>query len=361
MTIDKKRPRVAIDFSTAGKGGGPFTSSTRIVNSELKSKYEFHQLSYKIELGRRISLRRIFDLRNQLKYIKPDIVHFTGLQLAGFHIIIACWLAGIKNTVVTVRGFSGDALDVNFFLRMILTIIIEPLTLLLSKRIYGVSKYVVSRKMIRLFSYKCYGAIYNFPPLINDNTKPYSIREDLGLSKTDVVAVSVARITKDKGYHILEVVIKSTANLNNLKYVIVGDGNYLESFKENLRDLIQDKRVFVLGFRSNVQQILKECDFFILPTLHETLSVALLEASVAALPMIASNTGGVPEIVIDEYNGLLVTPGCILELKNAVQRLYNSSQLRTLFGKNAIINLNNRFTQKKIEDDIDKVYKSLLV
>ena len=83
------------------------------MNSNLKSDFDFEILHYKTELGGKISLKRIFDLVSQIKRIKPDIVHFTGLQLSGFHIAVACKLAGIKDNILTIRGTSWDMLEFN--------------------------------------------------------------------------------------------------------------------------------------------------------------------------------------------------------------------------------------------------------
>lgn len=356
----KKKPLVVMDLSSSGKGGGPFTSSTRVMDSGLKEKYDFKAISYKTELGRFISIRRILDLRRQLIELKPDIVHFTGLQLSGFHMAVACKLAGIKNTVVTVRGFSGDAINFNPVKRYLLTFILEPLTLLMAKRVFGVSRYVVSRKMINLFSYKSCGCIYNFPP---DPYKPdgkSDIRQELGVAPTDILAVSVARITEDKGYHILSEAILQFANEPHLKFLIVGKGDYLPVMKEKLKEQIERGQVVLLNYRDDVQHILYGCDFFILPTLHETLSVALLEASMEGLALIASDTGGVPEIVENKYNGLLVPPGDVRALIVAINTLYRDEKLRKSFAENAKKRVVERFNKKRIEEQIDKVYLELI-
>lgn len=356
-----KKPLVAMDLASNGEDGGPFVSNYRVMNSNLKSRYDFKPIIYRTELGRGISIKRIRDLRNQLIQIKPDIVHFSGLQLSGFHIILACKLAGINRTVVTIHGFSGDAIDFHPLKKMLLTYIIEPFTLLLSNKIYGVSEYVVSRQMVRMFSNKCCGVIYNFAPSpyksINGHT---GIREELQLCSTDILAISVARITKDKGYHILETAISRFRNEETLKFIIVGKGNYLEEMRENLKDQISRRQVYFLGYRDDIQRILHDCNFFILPTLHETLSIALLEASVEGLALIATNTGGVPEIVENGYNGLLVPPGNIDALAEAIDFLYKESTKRQLYSLNASERIRGRFSNALIENKIDQVYQSLL-
>ncbi len=358
--MKNNKPIVAIDLPIDGKGGGLYMSNLRVMNSSLNQHYEFKSFVYDSRLGKGISIKRIFDIKKQLKEINPDIVHFAGLQLAGFHMALACKLAGIKNTVVTVHGFSGEAIGFNPLKKIILTYLIEPLTLLLSKKIYGVSEYVVSRKVVRLFSYKCLGVIYNFPPALHITTNKNSIREELGLSSEAIIGVSVARITKDKGYHILDEAILNFKDQKNLKFIIVGQGDYLETMTDKLRDQIKNKQVFLLGYREDIDTILSGCDFFILPTLHETLSMALLEASMQKLALIASKTGGVPEIIEDNNNGLLVPPGNVQALANAILKIHNDHKMRDHFGENAYKRVKEKFSIKNIEFKIDKVYQTLL-
>lgn len=356
----KSKPLIAMDLATSGFDGGPYISTVRVMNSNLKEKYDFISFSYKTELGRGISIKRILDLRKQLRQINPDIVHFSGLQLSGFHIAVACKLAGIRRTVVTIHGFSGDALDISRIKKSLLTFIIEPLTLILSKKNYGVSEYVVSRKMVRIFNRKCLGSIYNLLPFPYNDEKLFSLREELGIASTDILVVSVARIRKDKGYHILDQTISKLSNDLKLKFIIVGDGDYLLEMRRRLKVQESNGQVFFLGYRKDIQRILKDCDIFVLPTLHETLSIALLEASIESLALIASNTGGVPEIIEHGYNGLLVSPGSVDELKDAIDLLSKNAHLRKKFAQNAEIRVKEKFSSKIIESKIDAVYKGLL-
>lgn len=344
-----------------GGGGGPFTSTTRIMNSKLKEAYDFKTIYYRKELGSGISIKRIKDLVNQLKEIKPDIVHFTGLQLSGFHLAIACKVAGFKNTVVTVRGFSGDALYFNAIKKTIVSYILEPITLFLSKRVIGVSNYVVSRKVIQLLASRRSIRIYNFPPEpIKILSEEENIRDELNISSSDIIVVSVARIIRDKGYHILDEAILNFKNYKNIKFVIVGDGAYLDLMREKLKDQIDNKQVFLLGYRKDVNQILQMCDVFVLPTLHETLSVALLEASQAGLALIASNTGGVPEIVENNFNGFLFTPGSVKELTAAIFKSCSNKNLTKTFGNNARLRVSEKFSSHEIVAKLDAVYRGLL-
>jgi len=353
-----KKPVIAMDLSSTGIGGGPFTSTLRIINSGLKDKYDFKIIHYRTELGRGISIRRIVNLVDQLNQIKPDIVHFSGLQLSGFHMAVACFIAGIRNTLITIHGTSADAIYFPRLKKLISVYLFEYLTLILSRKNCSVSDYVTT-KINRCFIRKSVGTIYNFPPMpINYSS---TIREELGLDKTDIIIVTVARIIKDKGYHVFDEAILKLKDITNLKYIVVGNGDYLPEMKCKLKNQIDNKQIFFLGHRDDVQQILKGCDIFVLPTLHETLSIALLEASVEGLALVASNTGGIPEIIEHEYNGILVEPGNVDELVKAIELLAKDQQLRSHLAQNAICRIGQKFSHEIIEAKIDKVYQSLLV
>jgi len=356
------KPVVAMDLSSTGAGGGPFVSNQRVMKSGLQKKYDFRVLVYRTEIGRFISIRRILDLRRQLLKIKPDIVHFAGLQLSGIHMAIACRLAGIRKTVVTVHGSSIDAMTIGPLRRAIMGYMLEPITLLLSKRAYGVSRYVASRGFMGRFAKGSCPYIYNIPPgeqafVASDRTK---LRQSMGIAATDTVVVSVGRIIRDKGYHILDEAILKCTDLSKLKFVVVGDGAYLSEMKEKLSSLTATGCVFFTGYREDVASILDAADVFVLPTLHETLSIALLEASRAGLALIGSNTGGVPEIVEHGENGFLVAPGDADDLANAIRRLHEQPCLRKKFGDAARKLVDRKFCPRVIESQIDAVYQELL-
>lgn len=360
LNREVKRPIVAIDLSTKGQGGGPFVSTNRIINSELRKKYDFRILRYDVGLGRGISLKRILDLKKQIKSISPDIVHFTGLQLSGFHLAVACKLANIRRSVVTVRGFSGDSIDFHPLKRFLLTFVLEPVTLALTAKVYGVSKFVANRRIIRFFSKKSFGHIYNFPPKPKKKYSKEEARKVLGLRHSDIVVVSVGRINKEKGYHVLESAIKGLSNEENIVFVIAGEGDYLSQMKINLEKQVLENKVKLLGYRDDIEVINAAGDIFVLPTLHETLSLALLEASQSKLPLIASNTGGVPEIVIPGLNGLLVEPGSSSQIEEAIRKLVEDPKLRRTFGEAAYERLLKEFDSSKIVESIDNVYLELL-
>jgi glycosyltransferase involved in cell wall biosynthesis len=355
--MDHKKLIVAMDISSK-RIGGPYNSTINLINSSLKNKVDFRLFDYNTALGRFVSIRRILNLARQLRKIKPDIVHFSGLQLSGFHIALACKLAGIKKSIVVIHGSSTEALNIGIFKKNILEFL-EIITLWLVTTYYGVSKYSSLLPITKKFRNKSSGHIYNLPPAVNEYEEKY-FRRDFGFSNDDIVVVSVGRITKDKGYHILQRAIASMDDMRQIKFLIVGDGGYLDEMRQLLSVQVEQNKVFFCGYRDDIGRILPICDIFVLPTLHETLSIALLEASIYNLPLIASNTGGVPEIIEHEYNGLLVTPGNPGEVVDAIKKLAVNKEIRREMGLNAHQRMIDKFSPDRTLDKVYSIYKSLL-
>jgi len=285
-------------------------------------------------------------------------MHCSGLQLQGFHLVVAAKLAGVKKIIVHIHGFSGDSLEIGIFKKTIMSILIEPITMLLATKIYCNSNYSFQRRAIKVFNKKSIGWIYNFPPLAAKYN--INIRQALGINRNDFVVVSAARITLDKGYGVFSKVIKQFSSHRGIKFILLGDGSYLDTLKNELKPQIDNNQLFCLGHRNDVQEILKECDAFVLPTLHETLSNVLIEASIEGLPLIASDTGGVPEIVEGNYNGILVKPGYVKGFVSAIQLLQSNDQLCKYFSQNAKQRVADKFSQSKIEKKITVLYNSVI-
>ena len=352
--------RIAIDLANDGAGGGPYTCTLRLVESELNQNYEFIIINYDNTLGKWISIKRILNLRNQILKAQPDIVHYTGLQLSGFHMAVACLLAGKRKTIVSVHGFSGEAIYFNKIKKFFVTFLFEPLTLLLSSKVVGVSQYVHSRPLIKTFARNKSNFIYNLPPLPNKLCEPLKLREKYNWNNNEIIIVTVARITKDKGYEVLTDAILKFESLETIRFVIVGDGEYLEEMKVRLQEYTKTKQVIFLGYQKNVQSILNESDIFILPTLHETLSVALLEASSSGLALLGSNTGGVPEIIEDNINGFLLEVGNSMDIIEKIQFFSKNRDCIKKFGTEAQRKISQKFNSSNIVKDWTKLYESLI-
>jgi glycosyltransferase involved in cell wall biosynthesis len=145
------------------------------------------------------------------------------------------------------------------------------------------------------------------------------------------------------------------------RLVIVGEGGGIAKLKSRALELGVAEKVTFLGQRLDVADLLAKFDLFVLPSLREGLPNALIEAMAMGLPVIASNVGGIPEIVRHEDTGLLVAPGSPKALSTAVCRLWQDPALRTNLGLSARDCIVRRFGSVSREvSETESVYLRLI-
>ncbi|BAZ30897.1 group 1 glycosyl transferase [Cylindrospermum sp. NIES-4074] len=172
--------------------------------------------------------------------------------------------------------------------------------------------------------------------LPNPTELPVQIPERLNVKK--VTLLFCGRVGQRKGAFDL---IRAFANLpSTLKkrsdLILAGDGD-LEEAKNLVASLNLGEQITFLGWVNSAQRdkLLSKSDVFILPSYNEALPMAILEAMGWGLPIISTPVGGIPELVISHKNGLLVAPGDVEQLSEAMQSLIENETLRLSLGKAA--------------------------
>lgn len=186
-------------------------------------------------------------------------------------------------------------------------------------------------------------------------------RKELGLAPNSIIAVTVAVLREPKGIQFMLQAMAQLRETNpNLQYLVVGDGEYGPALKEMARSLGLGNRVVFVGQRKDIPEILAVCDFFILPTLTEALPTVLMEAMAARKAMIASNVGGVPEMIQDGVNGRLLPPGDVPALVTACAQLADDSALRNAWGTAGQAICQEKFNIERQIVSLENLYASLI-
>ncbi len=141
--------------------------------------------------------------------------------------------------------------------------------------------------------------------------------------------------------------------------VIVGDGPLRRRVDALVRRRGLGDRVRVLGFREDVTQLLASADVFVLPTHWEGMPLAVIEAMMAGLPVVASRVGGIPEAVQDGVTGFLVPPRRADVLAKALENLRDPERRRWM-GEEARRVARERFTVSRMTQETLAVYEDLL-
>lgn len=170
----------------------------------------------------------------------------------------------------------------------------------------------------------------------------------------------VARLESQKGH---ETLLRALALLDDLAWelVLVGEGSLKTYLMDLARILNIRERVNYLGARQDIPVILHDTDIFVLPSLWEGLGIVVLEAGASGVPVIASNVGGIPEMVVDKETGLLVPPGDVEALSHALRELLQDPERAREMGTAARARVEQHFALPQTIEKYRNVYESLNV
>jgi glycosyltransferase involved in cell wall biosynthesis len=158
-------------------------------------------------------------------------------------------------------------------------------------------------------------------------------RAGMGATPDETVVLCVARMTPQKGHAVLLDAIAGLPASPPVRAVFAGDGDLRPGLEARAREAGVADRVHFLGVRSDVPDLMRGADIVALPSLHEGFGLVLAEAMASGLPVVASDTGPVPEIVEHGRTGILFPPGDSRALSAALGRLRESESERAAMGQ----------------------------
>lgn len=155
------------------------------------------------------------------------------------------------------------------------------------------------------------------------------IRKKLKVASGGILFISVGRFVLEKGHSfLLEAFSQVSHSHPNVFLAMVGDGPLRDQLETLANGLMISNRLIFVGLRDDVTDLLKSSDIYVQPSLSEGLSLALLEALAAGLPIVATRIPGFLSILESEKTALLVPPANAHELAAAMQRLILDGDLR---------------------------------
>jgi glycosyltransferase involved in cell wall biosynthesis len=192
--------------------------------------------------------------------------------------------------------------------------------------------------------------------LINRQTA----RKQLGIGDDELVIGTVSRVTPKKGIEdALTAIAELKPDFPSVRYLVVGDGVGLEPCKALASTLGISDRVSFLGYQTEVGNFLPAMDLFLFPTHKEAMGIALVEAMAAGLPCVATNVGGIPEVVT-EQTGRLVPSKDPSALARESAALLRDPNLRQTMSKAALMRCQEFFSAQSMERQTEAVYQRLL-
>jgi glycosyltransferase involved in cell wall biosynthesis len=190
-----------------------------------------------------------------------------------------------------------------------------------------------------------------------------AIRQMIGIPNGAMLVGTIANLFPRKGYEVmlraLPAIIRKVPTVH---YVIVGsdEGNYADRLKRLARELKIADRVHIIGFQDPVQPVLASLDLYVHPALMEGFGIAVVEAMAMGKAVVATTTGGLPEVVAQGETGLLVPPGDIEALAATVVALLEDPVRREEMGRSGSARAHERFSLDASVVHMEQLYSEVL-
>ncbi len=190
-------------------------------------------------------------------------------------------------------------------------------------------------------------------------TPPCTLRNDFGIPAGAFLIGVVARLEAEKGHRFLiEAMPAVVAAAPNAWLAIVGEGSLADELRAQAAALpapARDRIVFT-GRRDDISAVTADLDLAVLPSLREAQGISILEAMAHRKPVVASRVGGVPEVITDGVDGLLVPPADPGALVGAIARLAGDEDLRRRIAEAGFQTVRDRFSIDSMVRRIEEVY-----
>jgi glycosyltransferase involved in cell wall biosynthesis len=266
-----------------------------------------------------VDIRRLFRLARLIRRWRPDVVH-TQLSYANIVGILAARLAR-RPVVASIQNVTTDQTRLDTPKRLL-----QGLALRLAERTIVVAQTAVeeSRRNFLLPPDRLV-VIPNAidlrrlePPPRFDRTAK---RQELGVAADAEVLCVIARLDPYKGHrYLLEAAAKLASRRPAACYLLVGTGPVEAALRAQASTLGLEDRVHFLGIRPDVPEILAASDLFVLPSLNEGLSLAILEAMALGVPVVATAVGGAADVLVHGETGWTVRPSDPTALAQAIDQ-----------------------------------------
>ena len=310
--------------------------------------------------GRRVSLggdlKAFISLVNEIRDFKPHVIH-THTAKAGFLGRIASIVS--MQSSIRVHTFHGHLLNGYFgpFKRS-LVVIAEKFLASSTHQLLAVGDKVRQDLLNAGIGTKDKFGL--MPPGLAIGVLPdrQESRIALTLPANSLQCAFIGRVTQIKRPdRFLDVVSEIKKRGVILDFFIAGDGELLDMCRERIKR--EDLPVTILGWQSDIERVLSSADMVVLTSDNEGTPLSLIQAGMAGLPVVTTNVGSVPEVVLDGVTGI-VTGLDVQEIADALEKLANNKVLRTKLGAAAQEFTLSNFGVKRLVHDHEELYKKLL-
>ncbi len=319
--LDRERFETVVAFGGTGAAGAlPGLLKTQLDEAGIRT-FMVPSFMRDVSLVHEVRLWR--ELRDLMRTERPDIVHLNSSKAGAWGAVVAR-IVGVPRIVFTVHGVPWDE-DRSLFARTAI-FLISWMTFLLCHQVITVTKNNYDRVRRLPFCSRRTRLIHNGIDAYSFQILPRTEARKLldpGSSHTDTLWVgTIAELTPNKNIAFaLDAFARTKASEPQTCYCIIGDGEERERLQSATAALAIEPDVIFARYVPDASRLLSAFDIFFLPSMKEGLPYVLLEAGLAGVPVIASNVGGIPDLIEDGVSGVLIDP------KNSAEAAASLAQL----------------------------------
>ncbi len=197
--------------------------------------------------------------------------------------------------------------------------------------------------------------------MVKMEDKVAELRDEFGLKKSNTVISYVGRLDREKNPGLLMEALPALMNkIPGLKCFFIGEGELKESLIHRAGELSVSRAVIFTGYRGDALSLISLTDILIITSWTEGIPKCLLEGMAFKKPVVATAVGGVPDVIIDGENGMLIPPGNREELINKVELLLESPDFRRRLGENGRALIESEYSDRRMVAQMDDFYQKLM-
>ncbi len=326
-------------------------------NEILRRAEEIGLRNFAIPMSRAVDVSALLYLKDLLQKEQVDV-----LCTHGYKSTVMGWWAARRTKIPIVafsRGYTAENIKIAFY---------EWLERRVIRRLNGIicvsegQKWRLNTFGVRNpMTWVVHNAVsVNENPKRNFDLRGKVLRR-LGLSYSDSLVVSAGRLSIEKGHQFLIDAISILGEKANSTYfVLCGEGACQKKLERQTQELKVADRCRFVGFRRDLDEIFRVMDFMVLPSLTEGLPNVVLEAFANKKSVVATAVGGVPEVVDDGVNGILVAPSRPDLLAKAIEDLLGSPELREKLGQAGYLKVKTDFSFEEQNRKLEGIYQFIL-
>ncbi len=302
--------------------------------------------------------KSFFSLLKILKKERPHVLHLNSPKASGLG-AVAGRMLGIKNIIFTAHGWTFNE-ERNLFEKTLI-VFLSWITVFLCHKTIVINDHERQQTEAMPFSHPSHiHLIKNGIEEVYFKDQVAARKELLSHAKVqiphDAVWIgTICELHKNKG---LEYVLEALSWLRSpFVFFIIGEGEERENIERIIRENKLQNKVFLTGFRNRASQYLKAFDIFTLTSLKEGLPYTILEAGQAGVPVIASYTGGIPEIIDNGIHGLLAEKADPQDILLDLEYMIENPEDRKLFAKNLQEKVKDEFSLSEMLEKTEELYE----